>query len=583
MCAHEGGKTALFVFLTLIYPKQEGDSWLFNKFEVMWMPAKNTSLSFKRLNLLLLISFLLIPGFFIAQEPDAPVQLHNLIFKIRDTDNNEMPGVIVNIYDKVNNKLLDSKTSGSTGNVDFHLQTFRDYMIDIVKKDYLTKKVWMNSQPPEAKRNYNLKYENTIVVKLYNKLVPEVGAELLGEPFEKYIYKQLPSKGIFVVDPEYSNALQNRLAQLDAKQRETLFNEKIHGIKPGANPKSTPSTVVANAPNTIVPSTNTTANKTSPVSQTDKTLAYNNLLTDGEKLFKDKSYILSKEKYAEAVKIYGGLKTKPKENIAKNQLDKINGMIEKDQNLKKEQEKIFTAAVKSGTESMGQKDFKNAKAAFTEASYLKSDEKVKKQLAEATKLLNQQLKELDERFAKAIASADEALGKKQMTKAKADYTEALSIKPEEQYPKDKIAEIDLYLKKQDDAKEDKFKKEIAQGDKAFENKNYADARSAFITAAKLKPAEKYPKVKIKEIDKLLAELQSTLDDISSLQPKDRNEIAGSYIANHFNDLKQAQLEKIQQLKLVRAAYLKTMENNATKYSTENQMTKLLDIVDGIQK
>jgi tetratricopeptide (TPR) repeat protein len=107
-------------------------------------------------------------------------------------------------------------------------------------------------------------------------------------------------------------------------------------------------------------------------------------------------------------------------------------------------------------------------------------------------------------YKKAIESADAQFDQKKYNDAKKLYTKALELKPEEEYPKGKIAEIKKIFAK---IKAQKYKAEIKKADDLFSKKSYNEAKTVYLKASEMKPKEQYPKEKIKEIDKLLAEIK----------------------------------------------------------------------------
>lgn len=107
-------------------------------------------------------------------------------------------------------------------------------------------------------------------------------------------------------------------------------------------------------------------------------------------------------------------------------------------------------------------------------------------------------------YKKAIESADAAFNGKKYKEAKTFYAKALDFKPEEKYPKDKMAEIDGIISKM---QEEAYKKQIKSADDLLAAKKYTDAKSAYEKASKMKPKEAYPKTKINEINVILAELK----------------------------------------------------------------------------
>src|SRR5690606_32975388 len=161
----------------------------------------------------------------------------------------------------------------------------------------------------------------------------------------------------------------------------------------------------------------------------------------------------------------------------------------------------------------------DAKAKYNEAMSIKPDEKYPKdKIAEIDTILDDLAKKVAEEKAKteqynaAIAAADNALNAKKYEDAKAKYNEAIGIKPDEKYPKDKIAEIDTILadlakkEAEEKAKTEQYNAAIAAADNALNAKKYEDAKAKYNEAIGIKPDEKYPKDKIAEIDSILADL-----------------------------------------------------------------------------
>ena len=79
--------------------------------------------------------------------------------------------------------------------------------------------------------------------------------------------------------------------------------------------------------------------------------------------------------------------------------------------------------------------------------------------------------------------------------AKAAYNKALALKPNEQYPKDKIAEIDRMLG-------GNYSRAIAKADSLFTARDYEGARKMYEEALKYKPGDEYATDRISKIDKI---------------------------------------------------------------------------------
>ena len=145
-------------------------------------------------------------------------------------------------------------------------------------------------------------------------------------------------------------------------------------------------------------------------------------------------------------------------------------------------------------------DAKYTKSIRQELAQLQSD------LAE--KLEAQKIAE--QNYKRAIASADKALGVSNYIEAIAKYTIALEAKVGDSYAAGKLAEAELKAQEEDAAqaaeaaKEDEFDDLMARADAKFKAKDYDGAKAGYTSAIGVKPNEKLPKDQIKKIDDLLA-------------------------------------------------------------------------------
>jgi tetratricopeptide (TPR) repeat protein len=315
--------------------------------------------------------------------------------------------------------------------------------------------------------------------------------------------------------------------------------------------------------------------------QLDKNFAtgdYASLIANGDKAFKEKNYIKAKEAFVRA------LKQNPGEKYPKEQLVKIDALTAKDPNFRKDVEKRYNEAMKKGKEALDIKDLERAKGAYTEASILKPEQKTPKlQMAKVEELLKAAAKELDAKYEATIAIADKELGLKHYDKAKISYTDALTLKPNEKYPKEKLEEVDKQVLFAQNRISDKYKAALNRGDKAFKEKEYEKAKVAYTEAAAIDPNEKRPKDRLAEIDKLIKEMEKNLSDIDRLMDhntvQSREMVNSTQISQQLLLMREEQQVKVNQMKMLKKAYAKHMANLSTKYSTQNPLTKLLDIVD----
>ena len=147
-----------------------------------------------------------------------------------------------------------------------------------------------------------------------------------------------------------------------------------------------------------------------------------------------------------------------------------------------------------------------AKFYYYKALEIKSWEKYPKdRINEILALTNSLLSEKEEQeYKDFIAKADEAYFNKDIAIARFYYNKAISMKKDENYPRIKLKDIQKLIE-QDEQDQDKleYQKLIDQGDQAMQLGNYSIARYNFNKALTIKPDEKYPKDQIKRIKEAL--------------------------------------------------------------------------------
>nr|WP_319570290.1 hypothetical protein [uncultured Draconibacterium sp.] len=208
----------------------------------------------------------------------------------------------------------------------------------------------------------------------------------------------------------------------------------------------------------------------------------------------DKAY--KKEDYPEALSNYEqALELVPDEPRTKKRVEEISQILYTLNN--------FNEFVSQADKQFDAESYATAKSLYEKANELKAGDKhVQERIAEIAQIIAQQ--GVDEQYAQLIEQADNMLALKNYEDARGKYTEALQIKPKEQYPKDKLDEIASTLA--EIARLDRqYKDLIAEGDRLFAREDYGDAKSTFAEAAQLKPEETYPPEMMGKIDGLIAE------------------------------------------------------------------------------
>jgi len=228
---------------------------------------------------------------------------------------------------------------------------------------------------------------------------------------------------------------------------------------------------------------------------------YQKYVAEGDRLFAQKFYDNARLQFENALKLMPG-KDYPTTRLA--EIDLILGE-------KKKTDDDYLAAVSAGDNALAAKQYDQALASYRQASAIKPGEKYPKdKIIEAEGILAS-LKTLQGNYDRLIGAADNLFGNGDYVQAKAKYEEASKLKPEESYPKEKIADIDRQLNAEKESLEKSYTDALAEADGHFTAKDYDKARASYQNASKIKPGEQYPKDRIASIDQLLTDRKALRD------------------------------------------------------------------------
>lgn len=232
---------------------------------------------------------------------------------------------------------------------------------------------------------------------------------------------------------------------------------------------------------------------------------YAGAIEEADKLLERENFSEAKEKYEEALRLMAG-EAYPTEKIAE-----INGILAEQARLQGVEE-AYAAAIDAGNTYFEGSNYSLAKTEYEKAIALKPEEEYPRtRITEIDGLLAAMAEQdrIDQAYASALGRADNLFNTTAYEEARKAYLEALEIKPEENYPKEKIEEIQTIqaeLARQAKLNED-YTIALETADSFFAGKQYSEAREAYQRAAELKPDEEYPATKIAQIDTLMAQLE----------------------------------------------------------------------------
>jgi len=285
------------------------------------------------------------------------------------------------------------------------------------------------------------------------------------------------------------------------------------------------------------------------------------------------------------IEYQNALNFKSEEQYPKDKITEINSILVNQKSTQENYEKAIISADNFFT----QKDFKNALTEYQNALNFKPEEQYPKdKITEINSILSEK-KSSQENYEKAIAAADNFFTKNELENALSEYQNALNFKPEEQYPKGKITEINLILSDQKSTQEN-YEKAIVAADNFFTQNDLENALTEYQNALNFKSEEQYPKDKITEINSILADQKTIQENYEKAITAADNFITQNDIENalteyqnalNFKSEEQYPKDKITEINLVLAEQKTTHENyeksivTADNFFTQNDLENAL--------
>ncbi|MGB1103747.1 MAG: hypothetical protein ACPG21_08970 [Crocinitomicaceae bacterium] len=195
----------------------------------------------------------------------------------------------------------------------------------------------------------------------------------------------------------------------------------------------------------------------------------------------------------------------PTEQIAKiEQIKRDRAAAEADA---KKLEDQYQALITDGDRAFNASNWTESLAKFEEASRLKPDEsypKTKIALIKTKLDADAEAKATRDRYDRIIAEADEAFNDQNYQGAINKYREALTVIPDERYPKDRILTAEDMMKRQTENEEEAaYQKILKIAQEKFDGKDYEKALDLYLRAKTMKPSDPMPQQRIDEINQII--------------------------------------------------------------------------------
>jgi tetratricopeptide (TPR) repeat protein len=364
-------------------------------------------------------------------------------------------------------------------------------------------------KPIETYPSFQLAELQTKLIKIreinakYDEAIKKADAAAAAKDYQIAIAEYKKASG-YKPDEAYPQDKVNELQGLLANQAK-VEQEYLTAIEKGDNALKINDLQLAKEAfqeaSTVKPAESYPKNKLAEINdilgkQEAKQAEYQAAIKAGDEALAAKNYDAAKASYQKALGV------KPTESYPQEQIVKVEGLIAQAAEL----DKNYKASITKGDQALAAKSFEEAKSAYQEANKLKPAETYPQEKLKEISDLLAQAEAREKAYADKIKTADEALKNNQMEEARIAYQEAAELKPTETYPKQKIQEIKDLLAAAE-AKEQQYKDAIAKGDKALADGQYDEAKAAFSQALTLKPDEEYPKEKLGVIETIVLNMQ----------------------------------------------------------------------------
>ncbi len=262
----------------------------------------------------------------------------------------------------------------------------------------------------------------------------------------------------------------------------------------------------------------------------DKALAeqkYNEAIKAADQFYNEKKYEDALGKYEEA------LGYKPTDKYAADKINELDALIQaqkKEELIKQQEDSEYNNLITAADNLRDQGKYENAIDKYEEALTKKDEQYPKDQIDAIEKKIKEAANQA--KYDEAIKMADGFLKQNSLRAARDKYEEASKLKPSEQYPKDKLAEIEKKLKDQEDkeALKKKYDDAVAAADQLFTAEDYEGAKAKYEEALTYEPSSTYVKGRIDICNEKLAAAQAEkerLEKIAKLLEQGNAQIAKS--------------------------------------------------------
>jgi hypothetical protein len=212
-------------------------------------------------------------------------------------------------------------------------------------------------------------------------------------------------------------------------------------------------------------------------------------------------------KLEEAITAYKAAKTiKPDDLLPDQKISELQNLLANKVDPAAEEQKLYDAAMSRGNNAAFSKDYNGAISQYEEALRHKAkDQTAVNKIAEMRQILDDLAKAnaANKELESMIAAADKEFNDSKWTEAKTAYDNILSRFPSNSYAYEQAKKCEIKLKeKQNEDIERVYRNLLSGADDKFNNQKYDKAKELYERAVTQRPNDPYPKQKLKEIQNI---------------------------------------------------------------------------------
>ena len=234
--------------------------------------------------------------------------------------------------------------------------------------------------------------------------------------------------------------------------------------------------------------------------------SYDKAITDADEAYMSKDFSLAQIKYEQASRI------KPDENYPKSMLERVKESM----GTQLKNKATYNDVINQADGLFNKKDYQAALISYQNALLLMSDEKYPtEQINKINKML-QSAQELEDNYNKAISLGDQLYNEGKLSEAITAYRQAKNLKPDESYPEAKINDISNQILTEQSKADAAYDEAVKSADFFIKADEFDKAIEQYNVALTIKSNEEYPKEGIRKANELKNAKAKTENDFESL-------------------------------------------------------------------